>query len=110
MVGAVGPSVYSSLAWRTSLSPPGAGLLFSPLLPGPSDRKWRTTIKERDGMERLPPAERGKGQWHPFTPLPSQGLSLSSVWMGALSLGAQHDERPWLRCRLCLSCLHLGQW
>lgn len=39
--------------------------------------------------ERRLLAEVGQGQWRPFTPLLSQGLSVSSVWMGALSLG--HD-------------------
>lgn len=70
-------------------------LLHSPLLPGPSDPQWRTTIKESDGERgRVPLAVGGRGQWHLFTPLPSQGLSFSSVWMGALSLGHNTMRGP----------------
>lgn len=58
----------------------------------------------------LPPADGGQGQWHPFTPLPSQGLFSLICLDGCPLSGAKHDERPWLRRRLCLSCLHLGQW
>ena len=44
---------------------------------------------ERGQWERLLLAAVGQGQRHPFSPLLAQGLSVSSVWMGALSLG--HD-------------------
>lgn len=52
-------------------------------------------IKQRDEWRgRSPLAEGGQGQWHPFTPVPLQGPSLSSVWMGALSVGHNTMRGP----------------
>lgn len=51
---------------------------------------------------------RVSGIHSPLSPLVG---SFSLICLDGCPLsGAQHDERPWLHCRLCLSCLHLGQW
>lgn len=116
--GAAGPPVqpsrcYSSPAWHASLSSPGAGLpRRSPLLPGPPDSKWRTTIKQRDGQRgrfrRRLTVARVSGIHSPLSP---RRVFFSLICLDGCPLsGAKHDERPWLRRRLCLSCLHLGQW
>lgn len=51
----------------------------------------------------------GQGQQHPFTlSVPAGPFTLICLDGCPLS-GAQNYEKSWLRCRLCLSCLHLGQ-
>lgn len=101
-VGAARPPVQSSrcsssLAWLTSLFPPGAELLLSPLIPGP----FRPKVEGDDQGEGWMDGEGGR-RWLRVAgvsgihspPLPLQGLSLSSVWMGALSLGHNTMRGP----------------
>ncbi len=111
--GAGGPSVQpsrcsSSLAWRTSLFPPRAGLLtparrtFRPKVEGDNEGEGRAAREVAAGCRWL-------GSVASIHPSPLAG-SFSLICLDGCPLsGAQHDERSWLRCRLCLSCLHLGQ-
>lgn len=112
--GAAGPPVqpsrcYSSLDWCTSLSPSRSRAVTF------AAATFRPTAEEDDQGEGWVAREVATARGWPGSavsihPSPLAGPFSLICLDGCPLSGAQHDERPWLRCRLCLSCLHLGQW